>query len=50
MAETTSTPSHPIYKLIGKNYPTPDLVAKATGRRSTPRTIVPRACCLPSCC
>ena len=32
MAETTSTPSHPNYKLIGKNYPTPDLVAKVTGK------------------
>src|SRR5215471_2415896 len=25
-------PSHPPYKLLGKNYPTPDLVAKVTGR------------------
>jgi len=32
MAKTTSTPSHPNYKLIGKNYPTPDLVAKVTGK------------------
>jgi CO/xanthine dehydrogenase Mo-binding subunit len=32
MANTTSTPSHPNYKLIGKNYPTPDLVAKVTGK------------------
>src|SRR6202051_5100709 len=26
------TPSHPNYKLIGKNYQTPDLVAKVTGK------------------
>src|ERR1700674_4059229 len=26
------TPSHPPYKLLGKNYQTPDLVAKVTGR------------------
>jgi CO/xanthine dehydrogenase Mo-binding subunit len=26
------TPSHPPYKLIGKNYTTPDLIAKVTGR------------------
>ena len=25
-------PSHPPYKLLGKNYQTPDLVAKVTGR------------------
>src|SRR5579871_5266823 len=25
-------PAHPAYKLIGKNYTTPDLVAKVTGR------------------
>src|SRR5215831_2011911 len=25
-------PAHPSYKLIGKNYQTPDLVAKVTGR------------------
>ena len=30
MAKTDST--HPNYKLIGKNYPTPDLVAKVTGK------------------
>jgi xanthine dehydrogenase molybdenum-binding subunit len=28
----TQTPTHPAYKLIGKNYTTPDLVAKVTGR------------------
>ena len=28
----TQTPAHPAYKLIGKNYTTPDLVAKVTGR------------------
>src|ERR1700693_5655410 len=27
-----STPEKPAYKLIGKNYTTPDLVAKVTGR------------------
>ena len=33
MATTDSKlPSHPPYKLIGKNYATPDLVAKVTGR------------------
>src|SRR6202521_967822 len=26
------TPSHPRFKLLGKNYQTPDLVAKVTGR------------------
>src|ERR1700674_4551235 len=26
------TPSHPPFKLLGKNYQTPDLVAKVTGR------------------
>ena len=28
----TSLPSHPPYKLIGKDYQTPDLIAKVTGR------------------
>ena len=28
----TQTPTHPNYKLIGKNYTTPDLIAKVTGR------------------
>ena len=28
----TAAPTHPAYKLIGKNYTTPDLVAKVTGR------------------
>ncbi len=28
----TNTPVHPPYKLIGKNYQTPDIVAKVTGR------------------
>jgi CO/xanthine dehydrogenase Mo-binding subunit len=28
----TSHPTHPPYKLIGKNYTTPDLIAKVTGR------------------
>jgi CO/xanthine dehydrogenase Mo-binding subunit len=28
----SKTPSHPAYKLIGKNYQTPDLIAKVTGR------------------
>src|SRR5215469_15266123 len=27
-----ANPKHPAYKLIGKNYTTPDLVAKVTGR------------------
>src|SRR5277367_7012715 len=27
-----ATPTHPAYKLIGKDYTTPDLVAKVTGR------------------
>lgn len=29
---TTPTPTHPTYKLIGKNYSTPDMVAKVTGK------------------
>src|ERR1700681_199984 len=29
---TNATPAHPAYKLIGKNYTTPDLIAKVTGR------------------
>ena len=29
---TTQPPTHPPYKLIGKNYTTPDLVAKVTGQ------------------
>src|SRR3974377_1753001 len=28
----TSLPSHPPFKLVGKNYQTPDLVAKVAGR------------------
>ena len=33
MAESESKlPSHPPYKLIGKNYQTPDLIAKVTGK------------------
>ena len=37
-------------KLIGQNYTPPDLVAKVTGRASTPRTSAPTACCSASCC
>ena len=30
--ESHTNPTHPQYKLIGKNYTTPDLIAKVTGR------------------
>jgi xanthine dehydrogenase molybdenum-binding subunit len=30
--ENNQLPSHPPYKLIGKNYTTPDIIAKVTGR------------------
>src|SRR5579863_2710080 len=30
--DTPATPTHPNYKVIGKNYTTPDLVAKVTGK------------------
>jgi xanthine dehydrogenase molybdenum-binding subunit len=32
LPDSNATPSHPPYKLIGKNYQTPDLVAKVTGK------------------
>ena len=34
MSDATNKPNgtHPPYKLIGKNYTTPDLLAKVTGR------------------
>ena len=45
-------PSKPIeppkkmeFKLLGHNYVTPDLVAKVTGGRSTPKTSAPTAWC-----
>ena len=38
------------HKLIGKDYPTPDLYAKVTGQRSTPKTITQMACFSASCC
>src|SRR6266700_2844942 len=31
-SDTPASPHHPPYKLIGKNYQTPDLVAKVTGK------------------
>ena len=38
------------YKLIGKDYTTPDLYAKVTGKQNMRRTFAPRACCSANCC
>jgi len=32
LTDSPKVPTHPEYKLIGKNYQTPDMVAKVTGR------------------
>ena len=38
------------YKLIGKDYTTPDLYAKVTGSQNMPKISAQRACCSASCC
>src|SRR6266567_2665918 len=30
--KSSSLPTHPSFKLVGKNYTTPDMIAKVTGR------------------
>jgi len=37
-------------KLIGKNYTTPDLIAKVTAAPSTRKTIALKGCCSRGCC